>query len=65
MRPTGNRLHGGGYISKVVEIDELVDQFAFGIKKTSVINKEFSSVCPCHIYHATKICVFDRPWHDL
>ncbi|HMF71862.1 MAG TPA: hypothetical protein VK616_10320, partial [Flavitalea sp.] len=32
---------GGGYTAKVIEIDELVDQFAFGIKKHPLSIKNF------------------------
>jgi flagellar hook assembly protein FlgD len=32
---------GGGYVAKVIDIDELVDQFAFGIKKHPLSVKNF------------------------
>jgi hypothetical protein len=36
-----NSIAGGGYVSTIVEIDELVDQFAFGIKKHPLSIKNF------------------------
>ncbi|HTE27843.1 putative type IX secretion system sortase PorU2 [Flavitalea sp.] len=48
---------GGGYVSKIVDIDELVDQFAFGIKKHPLSVKNFLryaratfAILPKHVF---------------
>jgi hypothetical protein len=46
---------GGAYNAKVIDIDELVDQFAFGIKKDPIICKEFFKVARINLL-LPKIC---------
>jgi hypothetical protein len=49
-----NSLGGGGFNAKVIDIDELVDQFAFGIKKHPLSVKNFLRFARNHFAVAPK-----------
>ncbi len=58
---------GGGYNSKYVDVDELVDQFAFGIKKHPISIRNFLkyantifSVKPKHVFFIGKGVTYDQ-----
>ena len=52
------------YNIKVVDINELVDQFAFGIKKHPFSIKNFLRYSRTHSQKPPK-CFFDRTWYDI
>ena len=51
---------GGSYNAKIYDADELIDQFAWGIKKTSAGHQKLFAVCPKCIYRKTEVCFYYR-----
>ena len=56
---------GGGYNARIYEIDQLVDQFAYGIKMHPLSVKNFLRFRPRYLCTKTKICFHDRKGDDL